>query len=59
MAVKAVNNIAGFNGLIPTLLVFGAFSRIFHNSPFSPLITKRAKAVNQAMKELRKHMAAR
>ena len=25
MAVKAVNNIAGLNRLIPTLLVFGAF----------------------------------
>ena len=25
MAVKAVNNIVGPNGLIPTLLVFGAF----------------------------------
>jgi hypothetical protein len=59
MAVKAINNTAGFNGLIPTLLVFGAFPRISHNSPPSPSITKRAKAVNQAMKELRKHMAAR
>jgi hypothetical protein len=59
MAVKAVNNTAGFNGLIPTLLVFGAFPRISHDSPPSPSITKRAKAVNQAMKELRKHMAAR
>jgi hypothetical protein len=59
MAVKAVNDTAGFNSLIPTLLVFGAFLRIFYNSFFSPLITKRAKAVNQAMKKLRKHMAAR
>jgi hypothetical protein len=59
MAIKAVNNIAGFNGLISTLLILGAFPRISHNSFFSPLITKRAKAVNQAMKELRKHMAAR
>jgi hypothetical protein len=59
MAVKTVNNTAGSNGLIPTLLVFGAFPRISHDSPLSPLITKRAKAVNQAMKELRKHMAAR
>jgi hypothetical protein len=59
MAVKAVNNTAEPNGLIFTLLVFGAFLRISHNSPFSPSIIKRAKAVNQAMKELRKHMAAR
>jgi hypothetical protein len=59
MAVKAVNNTAEPNGLIPTLLVFEAFPRISHNSPPSPSITKRAKAVNQAMKKLRKHMAAR
>jgi hypothetical protein len=59
MAVKAVNNTAGPNGLISTLLVFGAFSRIFHNSFLSPSIIKRAKAVNQAMKKLRKHMVAR
>jgi hypothetical protein len=59
MAVKTVNNTTGSNGLIPTLLVFGAFPRISYDSPFSPLITKRAKAVNQAMKELHKHMAAR
>jgi hypothetical protein len=59
MAVKAVNNTTEFNGLIPTLLVFGAFPRISHNSPLSPSIIKRAKAVNQIMKKLRKHMAAR
>jgi hypothetical protein len=59
MAVKAVNNTAELNGLIPKLLVFGAFPRISHDSPPSPSITKRAKAVNQAMKKLRKHMAAR
>jgi hypothetical protein len=28
MAVKAVNNTAGLNGLVSTLLVFGAFSQI-------------------------------
>jgi hypothetical protein len=59
MAVKVVNNTAKSNSLISTLLVFEAFPRISHDSPFSLLITKRAKAVNQAMKELRKHMAAR
>jgi hypothetical protein len=59
IAVKAVNNTVGFDGLISTLLVFGAFPRISHNSSFSPSIIKRAKAVNQAMKKLCKHMAAR
>jgi hypothetical protein len=28
MAVKAVNNTAGPDGLVPTLLVFGAFSQM-------------------------------
>jgi len=28
MAVKAVNNTAGPNGLVPTLLVYGAYLRI-------------------------------
>ena len=28
MAVKAVNDIAGLDGLIPTLLVYGAYLRI-------------------------------
>jgi hypothetical protein len=59
MAVKTVNDTAGFNGLISTFLVFGVFPRISHDSSFSPFITKRAEAVNQVMKELRKHMAAR
>jgi hypothetical protein len=59
MAVKAINNTIGSNGLISTLLVFGAFPRIFHDSFLSPSIIKRAKAVNQAIKKLRKHMAAR
>jgi hypothetical protein len=59
MAVKAVNDTAGFNGLIPTLLIFKAFLRIFHDSPPSPSIIKRAKAINQATKKLRKHITAR
>jgi hypothetical protein len=59
MAVKAVNDTTGPNGLIPTLLVFGAFPRISHNSSLSPSIIKRAKTVNQAIKELYKHIAAR
>jgi hypothetical protein len=59
MAVKAVNDTTEPNGLIPTFLIFGAFPRISHDSFLSPSITKRAKAINQAMKKLRKHMAAR
>ena len=28
MAIKAINNTAGFNGLVPTLLVYGVYLRI-------------------------------
>jgi hypothetical protein len=59
MAVKIVNNTAGSDGLIPILLVFGAYSRIFHNSPPSPIITKRAEAIRKAMAEMRKLTAFR
>ena len=32
-AVKAVNNTAGLNGLVPTLLIFGAYLRLTKISP--------------------------
>jgi hypothetical protein len=38
MAVKAVNNTAGLDGLVLTLLVFGAFSRITKLDAFTLLI---------------------
>jgi hypothetical protein len=53
MAVKAVNDTAGPNGLVPTLLVFGAYPRMTNDSPPSPSITQRAEAVRKAMKEVR------
>jgi hypothetical protein len=39
MAVKAVNNSAGPDGLIPTLLVFGAYPRMTNDSPPSLSVT--------------------
>lgn len=53
MAIKALNDTAGPNGLVPTLLVFGAYPRINQDSPPSPDIVRRAEAVNKAMKMLR------
>ncbi|KAF1972274.1 hypothetical protein BU23DRAFT_581062 [Bimuria novae-zelandiae CBS 107.79] len=38
IAVKAINNIAGPNSLVLTLLVFGAYLRITIELPLSPLI---------------------
>jgi len=39
MAVKAVNNTASPNGLVPTLLVYGAYPRISKLDPLTPSVT--------------------
>jgi hypothetical protein len=51
IAIKAVNDTAGPNGLIPTLLVFDAFPRISHTLPPSFSMTARGKAIRKAMAE--------
>ena len=53
MTVKTVNDIADDNGLIPTLLVFGAYFRMQKFDPPSPIITQRADAIKKTMKEMR------
>ena len=59
MAVKAVNDTAGPDGLVPTLLVFGTYPRLSKTSPPSPSITARSTAVRKAMAEVRKIKAKR
>jgi hypothetical protein len=59
MAVKAVNNTAGPNGIVPILLVFGAYPQLTDMDPLSLSITKRAEAVRIAMKEVRRLHAER
>ena len=59
MAVKAVNDTAGPDGLVPTLLVFGAYPRMTIDSPPSPSTLKRGEAIQKAMKELRRIAAER
>lgn len=49
MAVKAVDDSAGPNGLITTPLVFGTFPRMCNLDPPSPDITKSASAIKSAM----------
>jgi hypothetical protein len=39
MAVKAVNDTAGPNGLVPTLLVYRAYPQISNLDPSTPPIT--------------------
>ena len=45
MAVKAVNNTTSPNGLVPTLLVYGAYLRISKLDPPAPSVTERATAI--------------
>jgi hypothetical protein len=59
MAVKIVNNIAGPNELVLTLLVFETYSRLFSMLPLIPSIIARAKVVRKTMAEVRKIKAQR
>uniref|UniRef100_A0A093UYI9 Transposon Ty1-NL2 Gag-Pol polyprotein n=1 Tax=Talaromyces marneffei PM1 TaxID=1077442 RepID=A0A093UYI9_TALMA len=49
----------GPDGLVPTLLVFGAYPRMTEYDPPSPTTTQRAAAVKKAMTEIRKIRAQR
>jgi hypothetical protein len=52
MAVKAINNLAGPNGIILTLLVFSVFLQLIKIDPSLSLVTKRAKAIYIATKKV-------
>jgi len=45
MAIKAVNNTAGPNGLVPILLVYRAYPRISNLDPPTPSIIDRAAII--------------
>jgi hypothetical protein len=52
MAVKAVNDTSGPDGLVPTLLVFGAYPCITEFDPPTRSTTQRATAIQKAMEEV-------
>lgn len=54
MSIKAINDTAGPDGIIPTLLVFGAYPRMLRLDPPAPSIATRAKAIQKAMAEVSK-----
>ena len=54
MAVKAINNSAGPDRIIPILLVFRVYPRIINIDPLLLSIIKRAKAIYAATKEVRR-----
>jgi len=52
MAVKAINDLAGLDGIVPTLLVFRVYPRMIKIDALSPSVTKRAEAIHAATKEV-------
>ena len=52
MAVKAVNNTAGPNRLVPILLVYRAYLRISNLDPPAPSVTDRAAVIRKAIAEI-------
>ena len=52
IAVKAINNSAGLNRIVFTLLVFGAYPQITKIDTLLLSVTKRAKAIRVATKEV-------
>ena len=52
MAVKAINDLAGLNGIIPTLLVFNIYPQLTKIDPLSLSITKRTETIYTATKEV-------
>jgi hypothetical protein len=59
MAFKAVNDLAGPDGLVPTLLVYGAYPRMSECEALTATIAQRALAVRKAMAEIQKLRAKR
>jgi hypothetical protein len=51
--MKIINDSVGPDGIIPTLLVFGAYPRMTNNSVLSPITTKRAKTIRKASNKIR------
>jgi hypothetical protein len=59
MAFKAINDSAGPDSLVPTLLVFGAYLRMIKSDAPSPTVAQRATAIKKAMAEIHKLRAER
>jgi hypothetical protein len=53
ITVKAVNDSARPNGIIPIFLVFSAYPRIIENLVLSLIITKRTEVIRKTTKEIR------
>ena len=52
MAIKAVNNTASPNGLVPTLLVYRAYLRISKLDAPTPSVIDRVAVIRKVMAEI-------
>jgi hypothetical protein len=52
ITIKAINNSTGPNGIIPTLLVFGAYPRIADSSLLLLIIIKKVETIWKTIKEI-------
>jgi hypothetical protein len=59
IAIKTINDSVGPDGIIPTLLVFGAYPRMTNNSALSPITTKRAETIRKTSNEIRRYYTKR
>jgi hypothetical protein len=57
MAFKAINDTAGPDGYVPTLLVYGAFPRLMEEDAPAATVQRRAFAMNKAMESVRHYRA--
>jgi hypothetical protein len=54
MAVKAVNNSAGPDGIVLILLVFRAYLKMIEDFTLSPSVIQRAEAIRKITKKVRR-----
>jgi hypothetical protein len=59
IVIKAINDLAGPNSIIPILFVFGAYPRITNSSLLLFTIIKRAETIRKTTKEVRYFHAKR
>jgi hypothetical protein len=53
MAFKAVNDTVGLDGIVPTLLVFGAYPRLVESdAPSSLTVSHRATVLKKTIEEV-------
>jgi hypothetical protein len=59
ITIKAINDSAGPDRIIPIFLIFSTYPRMIENSALSPIIIKRAKTIRKTTKEVQCFYAKR